>query len=50
VVLAVGWVRLHGYDMNAAIMSFQRHERGIQAVWFGAAEVSVMEVRLFQSA
>jgi hypothetical protein len=31
--------------MDAAIMSFQRHERGIQAVRFGADEVGVMEVR-----
>jgi hypothetical protein len=33
------------YDMNAAFMSFQQHERGIHAVWPGAGEVSVTKVR-----
>jgi hypothetical protein len=33
------------YDMNAAFMSFQPHESGIHAVWFGAGEASVTEVR-----
>jgi hypothetical protein len=31
--------------MNAALMSFQAHESGIHAVWSGAGEVSVTEVR-----
>jgi hypothetical protein len=33
------------YDVNAAFMSFQPHESGIHAVWPGAGEVSVTEVR-----
>ena len=32
-------------DMNAAFMSFQPHESGIHAVWSGAGEASVTEVR-----
>jgi hypothetical protein len=31
--------------MNAAFMPFQRHEGGIHAVWPGAGEASVTEVR-----
>jgi hypothetical protein len=31
--------------MNAAFMSFQPHESGIHAVWPGAGEGSVTEVR-----
>jgi hypothetical protein len=31
--------------MNAAFMSFQPHESGIHAVWLGAGEASVTEVR-----
>jgi hypothetical protein len=31
--------------MNAAFMSSQPHESGIHAVWSGAGEVSVTEVR-----
>jgi hypothetical protein len=34
------------YDMDAAFMSFQPHESGIHAVWPGAGEASVTEVRL----
>jgi hypothetical protein len=33
------------YDMNAAFMSFQPHDSGIHAVWSGAGESSVTEVR-----
>jgi hypothetical protein len=35
--------------MNAAFMSFQRHEGGIHAVWPGAGEASVTGIR-FQCA
>jgi hypothetical protein len=31
--------------VNAAFMSFQPHESGIHAVWPGAGEASVTEVR-----
>jgi hypothetical protein len=31
--------------MNAAFMSLKQHERGIHAVWSGAGEASVTEVR-----
>jgi hypothetical protein len=31
--------------MNAAFMSFQPHETGVHAVWSGAGEASVTEVR-----
>jgi hypothetical protein len=31
--------------VNAAFMSFQPHDSGIHAVWFGAGEASVTEVR-----
>jgi hypothetical protein len=34
--------------MNAAFMSFQPRESGIHAVWSGAGEGSVTEVRLRQ--
>ena len=36
------------YDMNAAFMSFQAHESGIHAVWPGAGEASVTEVRFWR--
>jgi hypothetical protein len=31
---------LSSYDMNAAFMPFQRHERGIHALWSGDGPVS----------
>jgi hypothetical protein len=33
------------YDLNAAFMSSQPHESGIHAVWSGAGEANVTEVR-----
>jgi hypothetical protein len=33
--------------MNAAFMSFQPHESGIHAVWSGAGEGSLTEVRFW---
>ena len=36
------------YDMNAAFMSFQAHESGIHAVWPGAGEANVTEVRFWR--
>jgi len=33
------------YDMKAAFMSYQPHESGIHAIWLGAGEASVTEVR-----
>jgi hypothetical protein len=36
--------------MNAAFMSFQPHESGIHAVWPGAGEASVTEVRFRRAA
>jgi hypothetical protein len=36
---------LPSYDLNAAFMSCQEHESGIHAVWSGAGEASVTEVR-----
>jgi hypothetical protein len=35
--------------MNAAFMSYQPHERGIHAVWPGAGEASVTEVRFWRA-
>jgi hypothetical protein len=35
----------YSYDLDAAFMSFQPHERGIHAVWSGADEASVTKVR-----
>jgi hypothetical protein len=33
------------YDVDAAFMLFQQHESGIHALWSGAGEGSVTEVR-----
>jgi hypothetical protein len=33
--------------VDAAFMSFQRHEGGIHAVWTGAGEASVTKVRFW---
>ena len=38
------WHSLHT-TVNAAFMSFQPHESGIHAVWSGAGEADVTEVR-----
>jgi hypothetical protein len=37
--------QVSSYDLNAAFMSFRPRESGIHAVWPGAGEASVTEVR-----
>jgi hypothetical protein len=36
---------VYSYVVNAAFMSFLPHEGGIHAVWPGAGEASVTEIR-----